>query len=144
MIKNCTCEIHKNGKYKHWICGKYDPEKRKKIYKSNYKICKCGNKHCQFSKECKKCSSKKLWKGDNASYSAKHKWLQRNVKKPKECQKCGKIRKLEWSNISGKYKRDLTDWIAVCVPCHRKIDDNLPPIQTKEYRQTYIKKCSII
>ena len=37
---------------------------------------------------------------------------------------CGttKFSRLEWANISGEYKREREDYIAICVPCHRKLD----------------------
>lgn len=139
--ENNSCEIHKNGKYVHWACGEYDPLKRKEIYQNNAKTCKCGNKHSQFSNQCRKCSAKRLWQGENASYNAKHRWLQRNRQKPKECQFCGEIKRLHWANISGNYLRDdINDWVAICSRCHSKYDNNYPPIQTKEYRQTYKKQ----
>ncbi len=48
------------------------------------------------------------WKGDKVGYFALHNWIQR---------------KFEWANKSGEYKRDLTDWIRLCTPCHAKYDD---------------------
>lgn len=27
-----------------------------------------------------------------------------------------------WANKSHKYKRELTDWISLCVKCHKKYD----------------------
>ncbi len=29
---------------------------------------------------------------------------------------------IHWANISHKYKRDLDDWIEMCVPCHKAYD----------------------
>jgi 5-methylcytosine-specific restriction endonuclease McrA len=53
------CELHKNGKYKHWPCGKYDPLKRRKIYLSHPSICKvCGGKCSQFNNKCIKCKGR--------------------------------------------------------------------------------------
>jgi len=28
----------------------------------------------------------------------------------------------EWANISGEYKRDVSDYIQLCPSCHRKFD----------------------
>lgn len=28
----------------------------------------------------------------------------------------------EWANLSGEYRRDLSDYIELCVPCHRLKD----------------------
>jgi hypothetical protein len=64
------------------------------------------------------------WKGDKVSYQALHSWVRRHKGTPHECEKCGTTepRKYEWANISGEYKRDLSDWIRVCTKCHRKMD----------------------
>jgi len=65
------------------------------------------------------------WKGDNAGYDAIHKWIYRQKGKPKICKHCGisyKEKRLEWINIDHKYKRDIDDFISLCVSCHRKYD----------------------
>ena len=71
------------------------------------------------------------WKGDKANYNSKHRWIQKHWTKTGTCVKC-KItpepfgnRKYgtEWANISGDYNReDRTDWLELCVGCHRKLD----------------------
>ena len=33
-----------------------------------------------------------------------------------------KRRRIQWANISGNYLEEKTDWIALCVPCHKKFD----------------------
>ena len=71
----------------------------------------------------------KLSKGkikENASYSAIHKWLTKWKGKAFGCNRCGtkKKRRYEWSNISGKCKRELLDYESLCVPCHRAKDGN--------------------
>jgi len=64
------------------------------------------------------------WKGDKVSYSGLHYWLVRRLGSPKVCDKCGTIvaKKYEWANKSGKYKRDITDWVRLCTHCHRIYD----------------------
>ena len=63
------------------------------------------------------------WRGDKISYSHVHDWIRDHWKKPKKCEKCGNEKKLDWSNISGKYKRsDRSDWLALCRSCHMKMD----------------------
>ena len=27
-----------------------------------------------------------------------------------------------WANVSGKYLRDISDWIQLCVKCHKQFD----------------------
>lgn len=64
-----------------------------------------------------------LYKGDNASYISLHGWVRRHKIDPKECEHCGdKKVKLQWANKSHEYKRQLDDWIRLCIPCHRKYD----------------------
>lgn len=64
------------------------------------------------------------WKGENAGYDALHKWIVRESGKPQECWFCKdkSKRKYEWASIGHEYKRDVSNWIRVCTPCHRKID----------------------
>ena len=65
------------------------------------------------------------WKGDNASYSAIHYWMERQLGKPKLCMHCGTTtaKKFEWANISREYKRDVTDFIRLCCKCHKRYDN---------------------
>ena len=66
------------------------------------------------------------WKGDKVGYNALHNWVNRKLGKPKECINCGFIsdngRQFHWANVSGEYKRDLSDWERLCVSCHFKKD----------------------
>ncbi len=66
------------------------------------------------------------WKGMDASYNAKHKWVEKRLGKPHKCSHCGrddlKHRQYHWANVSRKYKRELSDWIRLCVRCHKKYD----------------------
>ena len=63
------------------------------------------------------------WKGDEVKYTSLHQWINRKLGKPKKCEHCGEIEKrLEWANKSREYKRDLTDWISLCISCHKKYD----------------------
>lgn len=61
------------------------------------------------------------WKGENAGYQAYHGWVRRELGKAESCMECGK-EKAEWANISGKYKRDLSDWVSLCHSCHMTMD----------------------
>lgn len=66
--------------------------------------------------------------GGSVAYRNLHKWVARKLGKPDTCSKCGKpgltARQIHWANISGEYKRDLTDWIRLCVKCHYAVDSN--------------------
>lgn len=66
------------------------------------------------------------WKGGEAGYDALHDWVNRNLGKPDTCEKCGKSgltgRSIHWANKDHTYKRNLTDWIRLCMRCHVKYD----------------------
>ena len=67
------------------------------------------------------------WKGEKASYEAKHMWITKHYANEKTtCSHCNKskeeVSRLEWANISGEYKRDRDDYICLCPSCHRKMD----------------------
>lgn len=71
------------------------------------------------------------WKGDEVSYSALHMWIKLNWGKADRCEFClrtmkpGEERKFEWSNISGKYRRERDDWQMLCARCHREFDNHV-------------------
>ncbi len=70
------------------------------------------------------------WKGDKVCYRALHLWVERNLGKPKLCSFCEdrSARRFHWSNISGKYAREFSDWIRLCPPCHSLFDSKVRPI----------------
>lgn len=60
---------------------------------------------------------------ENINYQALHQWVRRELGKPQECVFCGEcIKKLEWASVSHNAKRDLNDYISLCISCHRKYD----------------------
>ena len=63
-----------------------------------------------------------MWKGDNVSYAALHDWVKYHLPKVKLCQICKKVPPYDLANISGEYKRDLTDWQWLCRKCHMVSD----------------------
>ena len=63
-------------------------------------------------------------KRQSSKYSAVHKWMHYHFAKDNICENCGTTEstKYEWANLSGEYKRDISDWAELCVSCHRLID----------------------
>lgn len=57
-------------------------------------------------------------------YRQLHYWVEEQLGKPSKCEKCETTVavRFEWANKSGKYLRDITDWIRLCPPCHRRMD----------------------
>lgn len=65
------------------------------------------------------------WAGESVTYKGGHCRVRLHRGKPEKCEKCGvdnKSAKLEWANVSGKY-HDPNDYIPLCIPCHRKWDN---------------------
>ena len=60
--------------------------------------------------------------GGKNEYRALHKWIVKQLGQPSTCTECGKSelngRQIHWANDSGGYKRELSDWIRLCVKCH--------------------------
>lgn len=63
------------------------------------------------------------WKENDVGYVSLHKWIRRELGNIKECVYCGNGGRIEWASTSHKAKRDLDDYIPLCVPCHRRYDD---------------------
>jgi hypothetical protein len=65
-----------------------------------------------------------MWKGEKASYSAFHHWINHKMGKAIFCalNENHKNCEYEWANISGKYLRDTSDYVSLCVSCHKKLD----------------------
>ena len=65
-----------------------------------------------------------LWKGDKVGYRALHIWINNTFGKAVKCEICKAegLPRYHWANISGKYKRDISDWIQACPSCHFQRD----------------------
>lgn len=66
------------------------------------------------------------WRGKGVGYYALHTWIQRKLGKPSVCQDCktGDLsgHKIHWANKDHKYKRNLKDWLRLCVLYHKRHD----------------------
>lgn len=66
------------------------------------------------------------WKGEGASLVAKHTWIKNRYGFPDTCEHCGLIsdnhQVIHWANKTGKYLRDIDDWLRLCASCHKKYD----------------------
>ena len=65
-----------------------------------------------------------MWKDNLVGYSALHEWVKRRKNKPTKCQLCRR-KAMDLANISGKYKRDLSDWEWLCRTCHMTRDGRM-------------------
>lgn len=87
-----------------------------------------GNKGW-FTKGERSDSNHPNWVGDKVGYNALHTWVHRKLGPAHKCDECGrteipkgKQRFFQWANLSGEYKRDVSDWKQMCCVCHRKYD----------------------
>ncbi len=68
------------------------------------------------------------WKGDEVGYAGLHVWVKKHLGRPKECQFCGSLNNetgkniLQWASKDGTYLRDLSQWVPLCVSCHKSYD----------------------
>ncbi len=63
------------------------------------------------------------WKGDAVGYCALHDWVKRRKGNAESCSRCNfPSNVFHWANVSGEYRRDLSDWINLCVRCHSLLD----------------------
>jgi hypothetical protein len=64
------------------------------------------------------------WKGDEASYSAIHKWLSRHCEKEGVCEECGREGRTEWAFL--RWPKPVTrlreDYRELCRRCHQDFD----------------------
>lgn len=62
--------------------------------------------------------------GRNTAYRMLHYWVERRLGKPGFCHHCKRTDKkyYDWSNISGKYLKDVSDWRRLCRSCHMTLD----------------------
>jgi hypothetical protein len=69
-----------------------------------------------------------LWRGEAVGYGGLHAWVARHKTKTGVCTECGRrvgterFRGTQWANISGRYLRDLDDFIELCMSCHARRD----------------------
>jgi len=75
------------------------------------------------------------WVGDKVGYRALHAWVNRHKPKGNKCSQCGKEKKLQAANISGEYKRDVSDYEWLCAKCHIYKDGTINNLNaTKEVK----------
>ena len=79
------------------------------------------------------------WIGDKVGYAGIHVWLKSKYGKANKCSFCISKRpsRYEWANISGKYIRDIRDWMQLCPSCHRKHDNK----NWKFLNNKWLKQC---
>jgi hypothetical protein len=132
------------------VCGK-----EKKIHPCHLKYSKSGfifcSSHCfgifnmtgrKYTKErnqkvsCGKLNEKNpQWKGDKVGKISLHMWINARKTKPKFCEECQTKPPKDLANISGKYKRDITDYKWLCRKCHEIMDGHITNL--KQFKEGY-------
>ena len=91
----------------------------------HYSAKRCNNCYRKMNRE----GNHYEWKGEKVGYTGLHNWIRKHLGKPTKCKGCGRDgligKKIHWANKSRNYLRDLTDWIRLCVKCHKAYDTNL-------------------
>lgn len=65
------------------------------------------------------------WKGDKVGIDALHTYIRKIFPKPEKCQCCKEAPPIDLANISGEYKREISDWEWLCRKCHMTKDGRL-------------------
>ena len=117
---------------KFWLGKKLSEEHKRKMSENSAKYW-LGKKLSEETKKkigvAKKGKKNYNWKGDKVGYRALHDWVRKHKGKPAKCEHFGKDKltgkKIHWANKNGKYLRDLSDWLRLCMSCHKKYDKEL-------------------
>jgi len=85
------------------------------------------------------------WKDAGVSLVALHEFVKRKKGKAKTCIVCGKKqtkngRGVQWANLDHTYKRNLEDYVELCVSCHRRWDFGSLAINLFEWRDKVIER----
>lgn len=98
-------------------------EKMRAFYKNGGVTVK--GKHWKYPKEA--VERKHKFHGTHNEYNRIHIWVYKMLGRPDICEFCGQKgtgKKMNWANKSQEYKRELTDWLRLCPPCHTNYDLN--------------------
>lgn len=64
--------------------------------------------------------------GTLCEYRKVHYWVVKMLGRPMVCSKCrfqsDNPKRIHWANKSGKYIREVSDWVRLCACCHWELD----------------------
>ena len=66
-----------------------------------------------------------MWKGDRVSHKPLHAWVRRRMQPTEFCEYCHKKKPIDLMNVTGKYTRELINWLFACRSCHMKRDGRI-------------------
>ncbi len=114
--ENRICLVCKN---KFWAVGsKIDEGKGKYCSNKCYYLSQKGvhlSPETEFKKGQYYSNKRAKFKGNKSEYICLHAWVVRKLGRPCKCEHCGteNAKKFEWANKSGKYKKELSDWVRL-------------------------------
>ena len=82
----------------------------------------CGCLHKEVARNLKTGRANPLWAGDDPNYKTLHQWINRNKKKCGYCVLCKSRGYTGFANISHTYKRNVNDFVELCINCHNMWD----------------------
>lgn len=59
---------------------------------------------------------------NESKYVMIHRWVRRIYGEPKLCERCGSVKKIQWSNKDHKYNNIKNNWQQLCPKCHKIYD----------------------
>ena len=77
---------------------------------------------------------------DGITYFGIHAWVRKRKLKPKFCESCNTIPPYDLANISGEYKKDVSDYEWLCRRCHMKKDGRLD-VYSKPDKEWRLSQC---
>lgn len=95
-------------------------EHREKLSKSKVGI-KLSEAHRQSLSDARRKIRKCLFTGTHSEYKTLHHWLKGKLPKL-ECEQCHATDRLQYANRTGLYKKDISDFVVLCVLCHVRYD----------------------
>ncbi len=87
------------------------------------------------------------WKGNKVSYKGLHNWIKLRLGTAKnyKCDFCNgksESKTMNWSNLDGKYTRNLKKWKPLCKKCHSQYDQKHFKIYGRVWTDEQKKKLS--
>lgn len=67
------------------------------------------------------------WKGEAVGDKGLHHWIRKHLPSPPLCEICHIRPPRNLANKTGIYSRDLENWFYLCIRCHRRYDNTMPP-----------------
>ena len=118
-----TKELWQNPEYRQHMIDVHKGKLHAGSFKKGHKVMNTGRTHFKkgeyqgygFSKG----NISWNWKGNDVGYNALHTWINKCLGKASKCINDHVASRYFWANISGEYKRDLSDWHELCQSCNQ-------------------------